>query len=72
MATQAIHFERVQLFLAQQKGMSKEEIKLLGRWRSDAVDIYINEVPQSTLATDLLTLNSRLLSSPPASPLRAH
>jgi len=25
-------------------GMSRDEIKLLGQWKSDAVDIYINEL----------------------------
>ena len=43
------------------KGISRNEIKLLGRWKSDAVDIYINDLPQATLSANLLALNSRFL-----------
>jgi len=51
------------------KGLSKDEIKSLGRWKSDAVDVYINELPPATLASNLTALNSRLLSvSGPSSP----
>jgi hypothetical protein len=50
---------------AARKGMSKEDIKRLGRWRSDAVDLYISEIPPSTLAASLLSLNSRFASLGP-------
>ena len=30
------------------KGLSRDEIKLLGRWQSDAINIYINNLPQAT------------------------
>jgi hypothetical protein len=46
-------------------GATKDEVKLLGRWKSDAVDIYINEVDKSTLASRMLALNNLLLSVPP-------
>ena len=42
------------------QGISKEDIKLLGRWKSDAVDIYINELAQADKIAKLLHLNSRL------------
>jgi hypothetical protein len=41
-------------------GMSREEIKLLGRWKSDAVDVYINELSKSDTTRKLLLLNSKL------------
>lgn len=44
------------------KGLSREEIKLLGRWQSDVVDTYINDLPQAICSANLLDLNSRLLS----------
>lgn len=47
---------------AKGKGISRDDIKTLGRWKSDAVDVYINEVPQTILTANLLALNSRLLS----------
>ena len=46
-------------------GMSKDEIKLLGRWKSDAVDIYINEISKSEQILKLLHLNSKLHDFPP-------
>ena len=46
------------------RGLSKDEIKLLGRWKSDAVDIYINELAEEDQISKLLHLNSRLHSSP--------
>ena len=55
---------------AKVKGLSKEDIKLLGRWKSDAVDLYINDVPQSSLTANLLSLNSRLLLSASQGPSR--
>ena len=45
-------------------GISKDNIKLLGRWKSDAVDVYINELNQSDHIHKLLNLNS-LLHTPP-------
>jgi hypothetical protein len=51
---------------AAMNGISKDNIKLLGRWKSDAVDIYINEISHSDHAKKLLLLNSQLtrISSP--------
>jgi integrase len=46
-------------------GISKEEIKLLGRWKSDAVDVYINELAEEDQITKLLKLNARLHSHNP-------
>lgn len=43
------------------KGISRDNIKLLGRWKSDAVDIYINEIHKFDYAYKLLQLNSQLL-----------
>lgn len=50
---------------AWQNGISKDEIKLMGRWKSDAVLVYINEVQESLHIQRLLLLNKRLLRSPP-------
>ena len=50
---------------AARKGIPKDEIKLLGRWKSDAVDVYINEVPEATRRENLLQLNARLLNQVP-------
>src|SRR5438552_18540155 len=44
-------------------GISREEIKLLGRWKSDVVDVYINEVSASEHTQKLLQLNSKLHTS---------
>ena len=44
------HFERV------------TDIKLLGRWKSDAIDTYLNELAEEDQITKLLQLNSRLHS----------
>jgi len=41
-------------------GLSKDDIKLLGRWKSDAVDTYINEISQSEHTQKLIQLNSQL------------
>ena len=48
---------------ANRNGISKHDIKLLGRWKSDAVDVYINECQKPDHIKKLLLLNSRLLSS---------
>ncbi|TMC13891.1 MAG: hypothetical protein E6J34_24290, partial [Chloroflexi bacterium] len=50
-------------------GISREDIKLLGRWKSDAVDAYINEIKESDHIHKLLQLNSQLLNSTPFYPL---
>ena len=44
-------------------GISKHDIKLLERWKSDAVDVYINEYQKSDHIQKILLLNSQLLSS---------
>jgi len=41
-------------------GLSKDEVKLLGRWKSDAVNVYINEVDKLTHAKRMLALNSKV------------
>ena len=41
-------------------GVSRDNIKLLGRWKSDAVDIYINEINLADHTQKMLQLNSRL------------
>ena len=46
-------------------GISQDDIKLLGRWKSDAVNLYINELHPSEHVHKLLHLNSLFLSSPP-------
>src|SRR5579859_600430 len=47
---------------ADRNGISRHHIKLLWRWKSDAVDIYINERRKSERMHRLLFLNSQLLS----------
>ena len=49
------------------KGMSKEDIKRLGRWKSDAVDVDINNPLPSALAASLLSPQSRFASLGPSS-----
>jgi hypothetical protein len=46
-------------------GISKDDIKLLGRWKSDAVDVYINEINEHENTRKLLILNSKLHNFPP-------
>lgn len=41
-------------------GLSKDEVKLLGRWKSNAVDIYINEVDKLSHAKKMLALNTQI------------
>ena len=48
---------------AAENGISRENIKLLGRWKSNAVDVYINEIHQFDHIRKLLCLNSQLLAS---------
>jgi hypothetical protein len=43
-------------------GISKGNIRLLGRWKSDVVDLYINEIRESEHIHKLLQLNSQLLN----------
>ena len=45
---------------ADRNGISKDDIKLLGRWKSDAVDVYINELQKPD--HKLLTLNLQLFA----------
>jgi len=47
---------------ADRNGVSKHDIKLLGRWKSDAVDIYINEPQKPERIQKILRLNALLLS----------
>jgi hypothetical protein len=47
---------------ADRNGISRHHIKLLGIWKSDAVDVYINERKQSEQIHWLLFLNAN--SSP--------
>ena len=51
-------------FTADRNGIPKHDLKLLGRWKSDAVDIYINERQKPDHIQKILLLNSQLLSSP--------
>ena len=44
-------------------GISKQDIMLLGQWKSDAVDIYINEPRKPEHIQKALLPNSQLLSS---------
>jgi hypothetical protein len=48
---------------ADRNGISKQDIKLLGRWKSDAVDVYINEQQKPDHIRKILRLNAQLLSS---------
>ena len=41
-------------------GISRDDVKLLGRWKSDAVDIYINEINLADHTHKMLQLNSKL------------
>jgi hypothetical protein len=43
--------------------ISRDDIKLLGRWKTDTVDIYINELPESDHNKKSLQLHSRLITS---------
>jgi integrase len=56
---------------AKANGISRDNIKLLGRWKSDAVDIYMNEVDTTTKMHNILGLNAQLLTptsyNPPTS-----
>jgi len=47
---------------ADRNGVSKHDIKLLGRWKSDAVDVYINERQKPEHIQKILRLNALLLS----------
>src|SRR5204863_5786682 len=41
-------------------GISKDNIKLLGRWKSDAVDVYITELSEHDQINRNLQLNAKL------------
>jgi hypothetical protein len=47
---------------ADRNGISRHHIKLLGRWKTNAVDVYIDERRQSEQIQRLLSLNAQLLS----------
>jgi hypothetical protein len=42
-------------------GISREELKHLGCWKSNAVDIYIDKLQESEPIRRILLLNARLL-----------
>src|SRR5438552_4001382 len=50
-------------FTADHNGISKHDIKLLRWWKSDAMDVYINECQKPDHIQKILHLNSQLLSS---------
>jgi hypothetical protein len=50
---------------ANANGISKHNIKLLGRWKSNAVDVYINELQTPKHIQKILSLNSQLLNPTP-------
>ena len=45
---------------AASRGISKDDIKLMGRWKSDAVQVYIDEVDALQRKNNLLALNTLL------------
>ena len=45
---------------AADRGISKDDIKLMGRWKSDAVQVYIDEVGASQRKHKLIALNTHL------------
>jgi hypothetical protein len=47
---------------ADRNGISRQDIKLLGRWKSDAVNIYIDERQKPDHIQKILRLNAQLLS----------
>jgi len=47
---------------ADRNGISKHDIQILGRWKSDAVDVYIDERQKSEHIHKILLLNAQLLS----------
>jgi len=47
---------------ADSNGISKHNIQLLGRWKSNAVDVYINELQTAKHIQKILLLNSQLLN----------
>lgn len=49
---------------ADRNGISKHDIKLLGRWKSNVVDVCIDERRKPELIHKILRLNAQLLSSP--------
>jgi hypothetical protein len=52
---------------ADRTGISRHDIQLLGRWKSNAVDIYIDERQKLEYIHKILRLNAHLHSSPPLS-----
>jgi hypothetical protein len=49
---------------ADRNNISKHDIKILGRWKSSVVDIYIDERQKPEHIHKILRLNAQLLSSP--------
>ena len=47
---------------ADRNGISRHDIKLLGRWKNDAVDVYIDEHQKPDHIRKILHLNAQLLS----------
>jgi hypothetical protein len=47
---------------ADMNGISQYNIKLLGRWKSDAVNVYIDERRKPDHIRKILRLNTQLLS----------
>jgi len=47
---------------ADRNGISKHDIQILGHWKSDAVDVYIDECQKSEHIHKILLLNAQLLS----------
>ena len=47
---------------AAHNGILKHNIELLGRWKSDAVDMYINERQKPDHIQRILLVNSQVLS----------
>ena len=45
---------------AAMNGVSRENIKLLGRWKSDAVNMYLDTINQPNHISNLLNLNCQL------------
>ena len=48
--------------IADRNDISRHDIKLLGRWKSDAVDVYIDERQKPDHIQKILHLNAQLLS----------
>jgi len=47
-------------------GISREDVKKMGRWKSDAVQVYIDEVDSNQHLTNMIRLNAQLQVPSPA------